>query len=99
MIFSVAKAFGLEVSYFQIVFLTSVINIATLVPSSPGYFGTFEFFTWQALVLFGIPKTEAITFGALLHLVQWAPITLIGYLYSFRYHVHFRNLSLTKQEE
>lgn len=94
MTYYVALSISLEVNYLQVIFLTAVINLSTMIPSAPGYFGTFEFFTYQALSLFGVGKTEAVTFAALAHLLQWAPVTIIGFLFSFKYNFSLKSLRL-----
>ena len=56
-------------------------TLATLIPSTPGYVGTFDYFTAQAMVLAGNERTAAAAFAFLIHLVLWLPPTLAGGLY------------------
>jgi uncharacterized protein (TIRG00374 family) len=56
-------------------------TLATLIPSTPGYVGTYDYFTAQAMVLAGNEGTAAAAFAFLIHLVLWLPPTLAGGLY------------------
>lgn len=56
-------------------------TLATLIPSTPGYVGTFDYFTAQAMVLAGNDSTAAAAFAFLVHLVLWLPPTVAGGLY------------------
>ena len=58
---------------------TGVANLATLIPSSPGYVGPFE--TATVLVVngaLGIPRTVALSYAIVVHAALWAPITILG---------------------
>jgi glycosyltransferase 2 family protein len=56
-------------------------SLATLIPSTPGYVGTFDYFTAQAMVLAGNEATAAAAFALLVHVVLWLPATVAGGLY------------------
>ena len=56
-------------------------TLATLIPSTPGYVGTYDYFTAQAMVLSGNERTAAAAYAFLVHLVLWLPVTLVGGLY------------------
>ena len=56
-------------------------TLATLIPSTPGYVGTYDYFTAQAMALAGNERTAAAAFAFLIHLVLWLPPTLAGGLY------------------
>lgn len=69
-------------------------TLATLIPSTPGYVGTFDFFTIRAMTLTGNPLAEATAFALLVHIVLWMPTTLIGGLYML-----LRSTSTTQQTQ
>jgi uncharacterized protein (TIRG00374 family) len=56
-------------------------TLATLIPSTPGYVGTFDFFTARAMTLVGNEATAAAAFAFLVHFILWLPPTLAGGLY------------------
>jgi uncharacterized protein (TIRG00374 family) len=67
---------------------TGVANMATLVPSSPGYIGQFEF--GVRLVLNGalrVPEVHALAYAILVHAALYFPITLWGVVVWFHQHL------------
>ena len=57
-------------------------TLATLIPSSPGYVGTFDYFAMLGLTAYGARRTAAAAFALLVHLMLWLPVTVIGGLYA-----------------
>lgn len=55
-----------------------VSTLATLLPSTPGYVGTFDFFAIAAAEAMGNPAVAATAYALIVHLVLWLPPTLIG---------------------
>jgi uncharacterized protein (TIRG00374 family) len=55
--------------------------LATLVPSTPGYVGTFDYFTAQAMVALGNDRSSSTIYALLIHAVIWLPATLGGGVY------------------
>lgn len=53
-------------------------NLATLIPSTPGHVGTFDYFAILGLTLGGVPQAQAQVATLGIHLVIWAPITIVG---------------------
>jgi uncharacterized protein (TIRG00374 family) len=55
-------------------------TLATLLPSSPGYVGTFDYFAILGLTAYGATRTVAAAFALLVHFLLWLPPTVIGAL-------------------
>ncbi len=53
-------------------------TLSTLLPSSPGYLGTFHYFVIEATQLLGNPPVAAAAFAVVVHLVLWVSATVIG---------------------
>ncbi len=53
-------------------------TLATVIPSTPGYVGTFDFFTARAMAAAGNPQAAATAYALLVHAVLWLPPTLAG---------------------
>jgi glycosyltransferase 2 family protein len=53
-------------------------TIATLIPSTPGYVGTFDYFTARAMTESGNALAAATAFAVAVHAVLWIPPTLVG---------------------
>lgn len=58
-----------------------VSAFATLVPSTPGYVGTFDYFTVVAMTTVGNDPTSSTVYGFLIHIVVWLPSTVVGGTY------------------
>jgi uncharacterized protein (TIRG00374 family) len=59
-------------------FALSTGTLATLLPSSPGYVGTFDYFAMLGLVAYGASRAAAAAFAVLVHATLWLPVTLAG---------------------
>ncbi len=74
----VMLAFPFRTSFFSLLVMTAAVNLATALPSAPGYIGAFEAPGVAVLRAFGISPDIALAYTLLLHLVLWLPITLLG---------------------
>lgn len=58
-----------------------VSALATLVPSTPGYVGTFDYFTLMAMRTVGNDAASAAAYAFIIHVVVWLPSTVLGCAY------------------
>ena len=91
------KAVGIEASLAAAFFLQGMIAIAVAVPSSPGFFGVFEFVSKAVLPVYGVDPTLAVSWAIGFHILSFIPITLIGAYYFV--HLGLRLKELSKPEE
>lgn len=63
------QAVGVELTLAQAALLTSGVALVTIVPSGPGYLGTFELTAVGIASGFGVPRDSAFAMGLLVHLV------------------------------
>ncbi len=77
----VMHAFNFEVSFFALMLMNGVVNLATTIPSAPGYIGTFDAPGIAILEAYGVPKEVATSYTFVLHIALWLPITLLGAYY------------------
>lgn len=80
----VMHAFDFQVSFFALMLMNGVVNLATTLPSAPGYVGTFDEPGIEILKLYGIPADIAAAYTLVLHAALWLPITLLGAYYMLR---------------
>lgn len=64
-------------------FLASLFSMAlgtlsTLIPSSPGYVGTFHYSIAKSFQIFGISKVDSYSYALLVHSIFWISISAIG---------------------
>lgn len=75
----VMHAFGLELSYAVALLLVGAVNLAGLIPASPGQVGVNEFVVITILTALGIAAPVATACAIVIHLSFWLPITATGF--------------------
>ncbi|GAB4474785.1 MAG: lysylphosphatidylglycerol synthase transmembrane domain-containing protein [Anaerolineae bacterium] len=93
----VMHAFDFEVSFFVLMLMTAVVNLATTLPSSPGYVGTFDEPGIEILKVFGVEQNTAAAYTFVLHAALWLPITLLGVYYMIRQGVRWQDFRRAAQ--
>jgi uncharacterized protein (TIRG00374 family) len=76
--FLVMQAFSFRVSFFALMLMNGVVNLATTLPSAPGYIGTFDAPGIAVLEAFGVSSALAAGYTLVLHAALWFPITALG---------------------
>jgi hypothetical protein len=79
---------------------TGIANLATLVPSSPGYVGPYE----AAIILvlngaLGLSRELALSYGVLMHVMLWLPITIWGLFEWSRLHISLRQVEQAEYDD
>ena len=72
-------AFGLELSYPLALLMIGTVNLAGLVPASPGQIGVFEFVISAILIAVGIPAATAAAYAVVIHIIVALPVTVAGF--------------------
>ena len=75
-------------SLYHLPWLTSLIllvitTIGVVVPSSPGYVGTYHWLCQVSLGLFGVPTSPALSFAAAVHVISFFPVLVAGLILSY----------------
>lgn len=93
----VSRAFGFDLTSVlgvpETLLTTGIANLATLIPSGPGYVGTFE--NGVGLVLsnaLGVSKTLSLTYAIVLHALLFFPVTIWGAIEWWRQHLSLRKV-------
>lgn len=79
-------AFDFIITY-QLIWSASLIllvitTIAVVVPSSPGYVGTYHYLCQITLAMFGVPAGAALSFAAVVHGLNFLPVLVVGLLFA-----------------
>jgi glycosyltransferase 2 family protein len=77
----VMHAFHFRVSFFALMLMNGIVNLATTIPSAPGYIGTFDAPGIAVLTAYGVEQSVAAGYTLVLHVALWLPITLLGAYY------------------
>jgi glycosyltransferase 2 family protein len=85
MYYVLSFGFNLNLPFHALTLTTAVANMATLVPSSPGYVGTFEAASLLVLSgVFNVARGLATSYTVVLHTALLLPVTLLGLFYWWR---------------
>lgn len=103
MYWTIARAMGTGLSDVlgigETLLTTGVANLATLIPSSPGYVGPFE--AGVLLVVngaLGVQREVALSYAILVHAALFFPITLIGLVIWWKRHLSLDQLRAIEEE-
>ncbi|MFH1784736.1 MAG: lysylphosphatidylglycerol synthase transmembrane domain-containing protein [bacterium] len=77
-------AFGIDRPFPVITIVLTIILISVMIPSSPGYIGTWEYFGVFAMGLFGIDKNLAFSCVLVHHMTQYIPLLVLGLFFIAR---------------
>lgn len=95
----VMYAFPFKVSFFALMLMNGIVNLATTIPSAPGYVGTFDTPGIAVLAAYGVDTALATGYTLVLHIALWAPITALGAYYLAREGVRGREAVERMKEE
>jgi glycosyltransferase 2 family protein len=85
------RAFSFQVPGYASLVLLVVVSLGLMIPSGPGFAGTFEAAVIWSLLLFpSITKEQAASYAIMYHATQFFPITILGFYYLWK-----SNLSLS----
>jgi uncharacterized protein (TIRG00374 family) len=73
--------------------IQGLIAIGVSVPSTPGFFGPFEFFGKAGLAVYGVGSASAVGWVLGFHVLSFVPITIMGAWYLTRMKLHFSDFS------
>jgi len=74
----VARALHLQAPFVWACMALVAANFASMIPSSPGYFGTFHASVLAILLLAGVDRNAAAAYAVVVHGVLWMTITFAG---------------------
>jgi uncharacterized protein (TIRG00374 family) len=94
----VMHAFSFQVSFIVLMLMNGLVNLATTLPSAPGYIGTFDTPGIETLAAFGVERNLAASYTLTLHAALWVPVTLVGAYYFWRENMRWSDFSKARQQ-
>ena len=94
----VMQAFDFQVSFFTLMLMNGIVNLATTIPSAPGYVGTFDAPGIAVLSAYGVDQGLAAGYTLVLHAALWFPITLLGAYYMVREGIRWKGGEVVDQQ-
>jgi len=95
--FGFVKAYSLPWSAASVLLVITTISI--IIPSSPGYVGTYHFLCQLSLGLFGVPESPALSFAIVYYAVNFLPIAVLGFMFVSWEGITLRNIRSTVQDK
>ncbi|MFN0069996.1 MAG: lysylphosphatidylglycerol synthase transmembrane domain-containing protein [Chloroflexota bacterium] len=96
-----ALGFDLPLSPLRLVaavcLLLVMVNLGIMIPSAPGYVGTFQFFAVSALSVFDVPRETGLALAVVSHVMQYALVTVIGLYFLGRQNIKLTTLFQTER--
>jgi len=93
----VMHSFHFAVPFYVLMLMNGVVNLATTIPSSPGYVGTFDAPGIEVLDTFGVNRDIATAYTLVLHAALWFPITALGAYFMWRESLTRREIETLRQ--
>jgi uncharacterized protein (TIRG00374 family) len=94
----VMHAFDFSVDFMALLLMIGVINLATSIPSAPGYFGVFHLAAIAVLGLYNVPNEIATSYAFVLHFSLWLPVLVVGLAYLAREGISWRQVGELRQK-
>ncbi len=94
----VMHAFPFEVSFIVLMLMNGLVNLATTLPSAPGYIGTFDTPGIETLAAFGVDRNLAASYTFTLHAALWLPVTLAGAYYFWRRQLRWGDIDKARRQ-
>jgi hypothetical protein len=91
-IYLAGLAFGLHLSVSAALVVLVAICLAMMIPSTPGFIGTYHASVAYALMLYQVPVETAVGFSIIFHAVNYIPITVAGFVSLWQHQLSFRRL-------
>lgn len=85
-------AFDMDLPFAAALFIQALIVLGVALPSTPGFFGVWEFSAVVGLKLYGVSDTQAAAWAIGFHVLSLVPITGIGIYYLLRSGLRFGEL-------
>jgi len=75
--------------------LMIILMIGIAIPTAPGFIGNWHYFCILGLSIFGVPKTDALTFAIIYHILSIGVVIILGL--AFLPFNHFSLIDLRRQ--
>lgn len=89
---------GFPVAFYVLMLMNGIVNLATTLPSAPGYIGTFDTPGIEVLAAYGVQRSMAVGYTLVLHAALWFPITILGAWFFRRERLSWADVETARQQ-
>lgn len=79
--------------------LLVITTVSIVVPSSPGYVGTYHYLCQVALGMFGVPPGPALSFAIAVHGINFLPVFIVGLFFARHEGMALSRMSEVREQE
>ena len=97
-IYTLFPAFSLSLDFFSAVLIMVVVAVVIMLPSSPGFVGTFHLASSETLILLGVNTHLAKSFAIVHHASSIIPVVTLGLFYLSKEHISFQEINISATE-
>ena len=83
---------GVHVGPWGSIFVMTAVALGIMLPSSPGFVGTFELAAITALTSLGVDSAAAESYTIVIHAVLLVPVSLVGIIYLYMHNFSMREI-------
>jgi len=92
-IYVLGRSMGLSLPFMAPFFILVLLCFSVVLPSAPGYIGTFHVACQYGLIFYGFSRAHALSMAIILHAAGFIPTVLLGLLVFVLHHISFRSLT------
>lgn len=97
-IWLVLLAFHLKLSLGAAFFILAVQSFGVMIPSSPGFIGTFHAASILAMTAYGVGREVALSASIVMHLLFFIPVTVVGLIYLWVENLTLHEMTVASKE-
>ncbi len=97
-IWLVLLAFHLKLSLGAAFFFMAVQAFGVMIPSSPGFIGTFHAASILAMTAYGVGREVALSASIVMHLLFFIPVTVVGLIYLWVENLTLHEMTVASKE-
>ena len=97
-IWLVLLAFHLKLSLGASFFILAVQAFGVMIPSSPGFIGTFHAASILAMTAYGVGREVALSASIVMHLLFFIPVTVVGLIYLWVENLTLHEMTVASKE-
>jgi hypothetical protein len=87
-----------DLPFIDFMLFNGVANLSTIIPSGPGYIGTYEAAGVAIFSALGIDQSLAVAYTLVMHIALWLPVTLLGGFFMLREGLRWTDLGALSKE-
>ncbi len=97
-LYFVLKTLHININILYIPFVCVLLNMGITIPSSPGYFGLYQFLLVYLLSIFDVPKHEGFAASLLFHASWYIPYNVLGFIFLIKEHLKIKEIQKLEEE-